>query len=269
METIFYSWQSDIRANKDFIFGALKKCVEEINQERELEFSIDSDARSTVGTKDITNELFEKIEKARIIVADASIIGDNIFKDKNKEPKKLPNPNVMIELGYAAGFKSWDNIIVVMNTNNNRFEDLPFDINRRTIINFKTTTKNADNKLKEKLKERIYNILDNSTSSNKIRPHQQVLQCLTTEGDNSLLSDESVECKPEGVITLSINGQGALIGDGQKSQSCYFSADNGQTARYLNDIDLNDKLYWNSLVAGYIIEPSDEVVLNYNTYEVI
>jgi hypothetical protein len=51
---------------------------------------------------------------------------------KKPSVKRTPNPNVMIELGYAARSRGWDRIIPIMNTSGGTSpEQLPFDLRHR------------------------------------------------------------------------------------------------------------------------------------------
>ena len=46
------------------------------------------------------------------------------------------NPNVAIELGYAAAMLSWENIILVFNDSSGQIDDLPFDIRQRRMLRY-------------------------------------------------------------------------------------------------------------------------------------
>lgn len=50
--------------------------------------------------------------------------------------RKTPNPNVMIELGYAIKSLDWDRIILLYDKDFGEIEELPFDINHRRITSF-------------------------------------------------------------------------------------------------------------------------------------
>lgn len=50
--------------------------------------------------------------------------------------RKTPNPNVMIELGYAIKSLGWDRIILLYDKDLGEIEELPFDINHRRITSF-------------------------------------------------------------------------------------------------------------------------------------
>ena len=67
------------------------------------EFSIESDSRNDIGTPDLAESIFSKIEKCDILVADISIIN----AESNCRP--TPNPNVLLEVGFAAKAISWSN----------------------------------------------------------------------------------------------------------------------------------------------------------------
>ena len=64
-------------------------------------------------------------------------------------------------------------------------------------------------------------------------------------------------------VTVKVNGIGCNLGDGIKTKDCYFSGDSGATAKAMADIEAGDTLYWNSLVAGYILDDRDEIDLDY------
>jgi hypothetical protein len=82
------------------------------------------------GSPDIANTIFQKINSATVFVADVSIVNPSF------DGRKSPNPNVLVELGYAAGRLSWDQIICVFNKASGSIEDLPFDIRPRRVRSF-------------------------------------------------------------------------------------------------------------------------------------
>lgn len=52
-------------------------------------------------------------------------------------------------------------------------------------------------------------------------------------------------------IRVFVNGLLVSVGDGDKVAACYFSDDDGATAKLLDSLALGDKLYWVPTVAGY------------------
>ena len=127
---IFYSWQSDLpgNTNRYFIEDALKKAVGAIaaDDSTEVEPVIDRDTQGTPGAVDISKTIFEKIGRATVFVADVSII--------NQEKRPTPNPNVLIELGFALKSLETNGLILVMNKASGGPELLPFDLKMRKVI---------------------------------------------------------------------------------------------------------------------------------------
>jgi len=149
--TIFYSWQSDIEPNKHryFIQRCLKSAIDDLEQSANIYMEYDRDTTGLNGSPDITHTIFGKIDKCVLFVCDVSII------NSASETKKTPNPNVLIELGYAASKLGWDRIICLFDSNTGDIEDLPFDIRQKRITVF--------NPVKSKLEEkRISDILSNN-----------------------------------------------------------------------------------------------------------
>jgi hypothetical protein len=158
MDTVFYSWQSDLDAktNRFFIADALEKAVKLLKRDGiQVDSRIDQDARDCPGAPDIATELFRKIRACRVFVADVSIINPNafmglggkkqvglskegvVYKYRQEKPcRPTPNPNVMIELGYAAHALTWDRVICVINEAYGVLEKLPFDIRARSMVRF-------------------------------------------------------------------------------------------------------------------------------------
>lgn len=147
---VFYSWQSDLnkKTNHFFINSALKDALKKVGKkaknEFELDIRLDSDTKNLPGAPEISKEILDKIEICDIFIADVSIA---IPKTKSSRPS--PNPNVLIELGYAICKIGWDKIILVFNDSSGEFpSDLPFDIrgHRTARYSFKGE---SDNKKQE------------------------------------------------------------------------------------------------------------------------
>jgi len=158
---IFYSWQSDLPNNKNrnLIESCLKKAINLLKTEMNevSEFAIESDSRNDIGTPDLTESIFSKIESCDILVADISIIN----AESNCRP--TPNPNVLLEVGFAAKAISWSNILCIYNSEYGKVELLPFDIRTRKPIVYNTmqgVSASKDiltNLLKTQIKDIVYN----------------------------------------------------------------------------------------------------------------
>ena len=129
--TLFYSWQSDLpnSTNRGFIEDCLNKAIKEVRADEELKLDpcLDRDTSGVPGSPDIASTIFDKIKRADIFVGDVSFI------NPEAGGRKTPNPNVLVELGYAAGCLGWDRIICVFNKTTGSINDLPFDIRQRRV----------------------------------------------------------------------------------------------------------------------------------------
>ncbi|MDX2172997.1 MAG: hypothetical protein SFY56_07755 [Bacteroidota bacterium] len=134
MYTVFYSWQSDLTSkyNRNFIEDAIKKGFKSLKKSKDfnIELNLERDTKDTSGTPDIVATIFNKIANSHIFICDISII------NSESNNRKTPNPNVLIELGYAASLIGWDNVICVFNTAYGKVEDLPFDLKFRRPIQY-------------------------------------------------------------------------------------------------------------------------------------
>ena len=129
--TVFYSWQFDLpnSTNRGFIEDCLERAIKELKAEGQLrvEPCLDRDTLNVPGSPDISATIFDKIESAALFVCDASII------NKGTAGRLTPNPNVLIELGYAVKTLGWNRVICVFNTVTGKIEDLPFDLRHRRV----------------------------------------------------------------------------------------------------------------------------------------
>ena len=158
---IFYSWQSDLpnAKNRSLIETSLKNAIKMIKDEIDevSDVLIESDSRDDLGTPDLVESIFSKIEQCDILVADLSII------NAGSNGRLTPNPNVLLEVGFAAKAISWTNIVCVYNCEYGKVEDLPFDIRTRKPIIYNTTNGNSESKnaLTKALKTQLSSIILN------------------------------------------------------------------------------------------------------------
>lgn len=133
--TIFYSWQSDLVQydNEEMIRKGLESAIENVEEiETGVELVIDEAAKDMPGARNIEVELFGQIVLSDIFVCDVSIVNQECDCISGEGGiREMPNPNVLLELGYAAGCLGWDRIILVFNKASGKVEELPFDIRGR------------------------------------------------------------------------------------------------------------------------------------------
>jgi hypothetical protein len=107
----------------------------------------------TPGSPEVASIMFEKIEKASIFIGDMTLVGKIPIpsSDEGDSFKSSINPNVAIEMGYAAGILGWDRVICVMNEYYGTRLDRPFDTrNRRHPIDFDLSPDAAKDREKNK-----------------------------------------------------------------------------------------------------------------------
>ena len=130
--TVFYSWQKDTPENIgfDFIEEALKAALNELHTDITLdkaarELELDRDTKNIPGQPPIADTIFRKIDSAAVFVPDLTFVGERLDKKRC-----TPNPNVLIEYGYAVKALTHERIVPVMNTHYGEPSDanMPFDM---------------------------------------------------------------------------------------------------------------------------------------------
>ena len=145
IHSIFYSWQSDLP--KDTNLNAIRQSLREASSliENEIEdtrIEVDEATRDTTGSPNIPKTIFDKISATDIFICDLTTINTT----SPKEFRRVPNPNVLIELGYATATLGWERIVMVFNEVHGTFPtDLPFDIDRHRSTPFKIKDKKDNN----------------------------------------------------------------------------------------------------------------------------
>lgn len=141
--TIFYCWQSDIPGQREIIREELLAQAYRLEAENDCHVEVDEDTRSVAGMIPIADTVLEKIRNADIFVCDISPVATIHRKDEDGYDisgveKKMPNSNVMLELGYALCCMHSSRIIALANTQGDKWHDgeMPFDIFNRQYIKF-------------------------------------------------------------------------------------------------------------------------------------
>ncbi len=160
---VFYSWQSDLpnKTNRSFIEDALEKAAKAIRDDDSIQVEpvIDRDTVGVAGSPEISKTIFSKIDQAKVFVCDISII------NSGTDARPAPNPNVLIELGYALKALGENRIIMVLNDVYGMPEVLPFDLRMRRVTRYhkhkeidSRTTQPRD--MANMLKDALYIILN-------------------------------------------------------------------------------------------------------------
>ncbi|MAM37441.1 MAG: hypothetical protein CL949_02795 [Erythrobacter sp.] len=161
---IFWSWQSDTHqpSNRYFVRDVLGNLAKTLNgvddaaeesdrpvgteedgedegAETDDDFvSVDHDTKGLGGSPRIAERILEKIAAAAVFVADVTPVAEV------PGGKHVPNPNVMIELGYALHVLGEERIVLVGNRAfNAKLSRLPFDLRHRSAPAFYTLRPDA------------------------------------------------------------------------------------------------------------------------------
>ena len=135
---VFYCWQDhlDPSLNRFLIRDSLNRAIADVQQELpdtlDCSIRLDQATDGRAGSVDIANVILEKIRDCSMVVADVT----PVLKDV-ENGRYYPNPNVMLELGYAARSRGWHRINCLFNFSHAGPEQLPFDIRHRRVSGFR------------------------------------------------------------------------------------------------------------------------------------
>lgn len=115
--TVFFSWQADTetKVGRNFIERALQRAAARIGGDANVEeavrdLAVDRDTKDVPGSPPIVDTIFRKIDNASVFVPDLTFVGDRL------DGRRTPNPNVLIEYGWALKSLGHGRIVPVMNT---------------------------------------------------------------------------------------------------------------------------------------------------------
>jgi hypothetical protein len=172
--TVFYAWQSDTpeRFNRYLIRMALELAARKITADSELdvEMHIDADTQDVPGQPPVTETILKKIRACDIFAPDFTFVA------QTDAGKFIPNPNVLVEYGYALRAKSYAAMLPIMNTAFGPPENLPFDMGHlRFPIRYflSATAKNTERRAARKqLSENIEKALRIIVSAQMVQARQ-------------------------------------------------------------------------------------------------
>ncbi len=196
--TVFFSWQNDKNNNRYQYRNDIEKAIKLLNStQNDYQFKYDEATRNTSGCPDISSTLFKKIKSCDIFIADVSKVLE--LKKNSTVVKHIPNPNVMIELGYALALKP-DEKIILIHDNESEIALLPFDINHRRLTklnpnknNKKQTKKNNGNKNKKNnSNKKSQNEFDENEISSADNNENEINSIINNENEiNSINNNEN------------------------------------------------------------------------------
>jgi len=162
---IFFSWQSDIPTEwgRNFVERALTKAATNLAKDLTVEESIrdsglavDKDTKGVSGTPPIVETIFKKIDGAFAYVADLTFVGER------RDGRPTPNPNVLVEYGWALKSLGYSQIITLMNTAYGMPSDdsLPFNMKHLLWPIQYHLPEGSDEKVKQEVRKSLVSVLE-------------------------------------------------------------------------------------------------------------
>ncbi|TJW51945.1 MAG: hypothetical protein E5X65_20660 [Mesorhizobium sp.] len=179
---VFWSWQNDYSPKtcrhfiREALVAAIAQVADEIGVDDAARPEIDHDTKGERGMADIAATILNKIADAAVFAADLTPIA------QSQAGKWLPNPNVMIELGWAMHRPGWERVIGILNmASGARVEDLPFDIRQRRVLTF-VLTENADKPTRAAVRSKLVSDLTEALRINLQERAEAVAATTTITG---------------------------------------------------------------------------------------
>lgn len=170
MFKIFYSWQSEIKKTRYFIRECIDLAIELARESEAFEALRDEATKDVPGSPNIVQTIFSKIDECDLFIADVSLCYESADKKK-----KSPNPNVLIELGYAIHAIGTNRVICVLDTEYGELEQLPFDIRQNRILHY-SFNNGTKAEVKHEVAEAIFcDIRDLQNKGERIRDNESQL----------------------------------------------------------------------------------------------
>ena len=156
--SVFFAWQLDIRAedNRTFIWESIKSACLKLKNDTTPELSPrpEKDTEGVSGSPNIVQTIFRKIDVCSVFIADVTFIA------KSESNKYLPNPNVLLELGYAIKTIGWERTILILNNAHGKAKELPFDmLQHRWPIEYRVT---PETKVRDKKWDNLEGVLSDA-----------------------------------------------------------------------------------------------------------
>ena len=163
-ETVFFSWQADTPTltGRNFVERALERAIGRVNDQLEVDeperegVVIDKDTKGVAGQPPIVDTIFKKIDAATVFVPDLTFVG------MRADGRPTPNPNVLIEYGWALKSLGYNRIVPLMNIAHGAptGDAMPFDMRHlRNPIAYDLPPDASDQKKKEE-REKLSRLLE-------------------------------------------------------------------------------------------------------------
>lgn len=181
---VFFSFQMDTedKYGKGFIQTAIEIAIQKLKDES-IEVTLDFGFRKTPGTPLLIDEMLKKSTESDMVIVDLTFTSAKEWLDAElldeddthswfgvlKGKRKLsPNPNVLLETGYAWAKKGTYRTLAVMNDAFGTPEDLPVDLEGfrwGITYNLNETNYNTRKAVRKELANNLYNAIKDAINA--------------------------------------------------------------------------------------------------------
>lgn len=137
---LFFSWQSEDTKSRKVLEKSLQDTIKTLGN-KGIVLEIDHSTLGESGLPSIDQTILRKIDSCDIFLADITPVCNYkvTLGNGTQVTKEVPNPNVLLELGYAMSALGVGYVIVAAHQGTWIPANMPFDINHRTIYSFSSS----------------------------------------------------------------------------------------------------------------------------------
>lgn len=135
---LFFSWQSDKQNYATYIRRVINK-AKKLLIPHSINLVLQEATKDEVGSNNIGNKIFEKIDSADFFVADISFTSYDDALDRY-----YPNSNVLFETGYAYARLKTSRVLLLFNKRSGPDKYIPFDFRNNQYSPFSVSEKPKD-----------------------------------------------------------------------------------------------------------------------------
>lgn len=174
--TVFFSWQSDTpsKSGREYLYAALAEAIASIPEDPQLVLrpELDHDTHGVPGAPLVVSAILQKIDECSVFVADVSLTYE---RRRPAAERHAPNPNVLLELGYALKRLGHARVLLLLNVEFGSPEELPFDLRGNRVIPYQHYQKADQDQLVRELGEAIHLILTSAGPPADVLPRAEIL----------------------------------------------------------------------------------------------
>lgn len=154
---------------------------------------------------DIPNTILKKIVKCDIFLCDLTLVGS--YTNRSSTQKRVSNPNVYFEFGFAVARRGFRRVIGVMNTAFGKPRDQVFDIKRRWALRYNlpcgadaAAQESARSQLTKKIAEALQTVLEKNPSRKRVQTSAMRFQQIRETFESAVTDGGFHDLKPDKAV---------------------------------------------------------------------